>query len=827
LPFISTVSRKFAFGRSRAYYKSLQLEHTLDNPNAYGSTSGDEFGENVAVSGNYAIVGVPNEGGPSRTFVGKAYIFNVTSGALVHTLDNPNAFGDTTQNDQFGFSVAISGNRAIVSAVYENDAGGANSGKAYIFDVTSGSLLHTLDNPNAYDTSAGDSFGFSVAISDDRVIVGAPSEGDAGGTFSGKAYIFNVTDGSLLYTLDNPNAYATSASDSFGQSVAISGDRAIVSAYIEDDANGIFSGKAYIFDVTSGSLLYTLDNPNAYGTSTNDNFGNSVAISGDRAIVGTELEDDAGGSDSGKAYIFDVTDGSLVHTLDNPNAYDTSAGDRFGVSVAISGDRAIVGARLEDDAGGTTSGKAYIFDVTSGSLLQTLDNPNTYGTTQNDQFGIGVAISGDRVIVGAHTEGDVNSAGSQSGVAYIYKLSDSIQYQPQNLYALYNPNAFGTSADEYFGWSVAISGDYAIVGAPFEDDAGGTGSGKAYIFDITSGSLLYTLDNPNTTGTSTDDRFGELVAISGNRAIVGAYFEDDAGGFTSGKAYIFDVTSGSLVHILNNPNAYGTSGGDAFGVSVAISGNRAIVGAYFEDDAGGSSSGKAYIYDVTSGALVHTLDNSNAYGTSTNDLFGLSVAISGDRAIVGAYGEDDAGGTDSGKAYIYDVTSGALVHTLDNPNDYLASNGDRFGNSVAISGDRAIVGAPQEDDAGGTSSGKAYIYDVTSGALVHTLDNPNAYDTSAGDRFGESVAVSGNYAIVGAWAEDDAGGFTSSKAYIFNVTTGSLLYTLNNPNVYDTSDGDAFGRSVAISGDRAIVGARFEDDAGGGNSGAAYVFELP
>jgi outer membrane protein assembly factor BamB len=222
-------------------------------------------------------------------------------------------------------------------------------------------LLHTLDNPNAYSTSASDQFGYSVAISGNSAIVGAYWEDDASGTQSGKAYIFDVTTGSLVHTLDNPNAYSTSTNDQFGYSVAISGNSAIVSAHIEDDAGGTSSGKAYIFDVTTGSLVHTLDNPNAYSTSVSDYFGISVAISGNLAIVGAYLEGDAGGTNSGKAYIFDVTTGSLVHTLDNPNAYSTSFQDYFGYSVAISDNYAIVGARYEDDAGGTNSGKAYIF----------------------------------------------------------------------------------------------------------------------------------------------------------------------------------------------------------------------------------------------------------------------------------------------------------------------------------------------------------------------------------------------------------------------------------------------------------------------------------
>ena len=399
----------------------------------------------------------------------------------------------------------------------------------------------------------------------------------------------------------------------------------------------------------------------------------------------------------------------LPITLDNPNAYSTSASDFFGSAVAVSGNYAIVGAANEDDAGGTDSGKAYIYNVTTGSLLFTLNNPNAYSTSASDSFGD----------------------------------------------------------------AVAIDGNYAIVGAYLEDDASGSGSGKAYIYNVTTGSLLFTLNNPNP---STSDYFGSAVAISGNYAIVGAYRDATL----SGKAYIFDVTTGSLLFTLTNPNPYGTTLADQFGFAVAISGNYAIVGANGEDELGGSGSGKAYIYNVTTGSLLFTLSNPNAYGTSANDGFGNAVAISGNYAIVSAPREDDAGGTDSGKAYIYNVTTGSLVYTLDNPNAYGTSASDLFGGfylstqSVAISGDYAVVGAYAEDDAGGTSSGKVYVFSLTTGLLVYTISNPNAYGTSTDDYFGWSVAVSGDYILVGARLEDDAGGTSSGKAYIYNIATGAL-----------------------------------------------------
>jgi len=385
-----------------------------------------------------------------------------------------------------------------------------------------------------------------------------------------------------------------------------------------------------------------------------------------------------------------------------------------------------------------------------------------------------------------------------------------------------NPNDYDTSYQDRFAYALAISGNYIIAGAPLEDEAGGTGSGKAYIFDVTTGNLLHTLDNPNAYDTSTADSFGSSVAMSGNRAIVSTPSEDDAGGTSSGKAYIYNVTTGALVHTLDNPNDYDTSAGDAFGRDRALEmdGDRAIIGAPFEDDAGGTSSGKAYIFNVDTGALVHTLDNPNPNSPSSSDLFAANVSISGNYAIAGAYGE-----LQTGKAYIFNVTTGALVHTLDNPDADGSPASDSFGGAVAISGNYAIVGANFEDDSDGNNSGKAYIFDVTTGNLVRTLDNPNAYDTPAGDNFGSTVKLNGNYAIVGANYENDANGTESGKIYIFDVTTGDLLQTLDNPDADGSATNDRFGYTIATSDNYMVVGGYLESDAGGIQSGKMYIYK--
>jgi drug/metabolite transporter superfamily protein YnfA len=359
-------------------------------------------------------------------------------------------------------------------------------------------------------------------------------------------------------------------------------------------------------------------------------------------------------------------------------------------------------------------------------------------------------------------------------------------------------------AGDLFGMRVALSGDRAIVGASY-NDTGATSAGSAYIYDVTTGALLHTLNNPTL---SEFEYFGWSVDIDDNRAIVGAVF-----GNSAGTAYIYDVTTGNLLHTLNNPSP---AAGDRFAESVAISGNRAIVGAR-ADDTGATDAGSVYIYDVTTGNLLRTINNPTP---QTTDWFGVSVAIEGNSAIVGA-ALNDPGATDAGSAYIYDVTTGALLHTLNNPTPQTT---DWFGGSVAISGNTAIVGA-YSDNTGGTDAGSAYIYDVTTGNLLHTINNPTP---EANDQFGGSVAISGNTAIIGngngvfiGAGGDNTGATDAGSAYIYDVTTGNLLHTINNPTPQAS---DQFGISVAIDEINVIIGAR-NNSIGPISAGSAYLYK--
>jgi len=359
----------------------------------------------------------------------------------------------------------------------------------------------------------------------------------------------------------------------------------------------------------------------ASDAASDDRFGWSVGVSGNVAIVGARLDDDAG-SASGSAYLYNATTGSELFKL---TADDAGFQDTFGHSVAISGNRAIIGARYDSDAG-SNSGSAYLFDVTNGNQLLKLTADDA---ASGDNFGGAVAISGNTAIVGARND---NDGGVLSGSAYLFNVTTGDE--------LFKLTADDAVASDIFGHTVGISGNVAIVGAHENDDAGNA-SGSAYLFNVTNGDQLYKLTADDA---AAFDHFGVSVAVSGDVAIVGAHFEDDEG-LQSGSAYLFDVTTGDQLLKLNADDAMA---GDQFGWSVGISGNIAIVGAY-QDDHGGGDSGSAYLFDVTTGDQLLKLTASDA---ANLDYFGAAVAVSGDKAIIGAYQDDDGGG-DSGSAYLY------------------------------------------------------------------------------------------------------------------------------------------------------------------------------
>ena len=434
---------------------------------------------------SYTIVAVDESGNES----GDSPTLDVTIDSVVSFWNNRETSkllaNDGAANDRYGNSVCISGTLAIVGA-YCSEGSSAYSlpGSAYIFQQTANGWEQVV-KLIADDGITSDYFGYSVSISGTTAIVGAYGDDDRGSS-SGSAYIFQQT-ATGWEQVAKLIADDAAASDYFGTSVSISGTTAIVGANGDDD-QGSSSGSAYIFQqtVTGWEQVAKLTPDDAVEY---DWFGDSVCISGTTAIVGAR-GNDANGDASGAAYIFQKT-ATGWEQITKLVADDAAASDYFGTSVSISGTSAIVGANYDDDHGGS-SGSAYIFQKTATGWEQIAKLTASDGS-EYDHFGESVSISGTTVIVGAYADDD---SGSSSGSAYIFQQTVAGWRQAAKL----TPD--DGHYDDYFGWSVSISGTAAIAGA-YGDDDNGTSSGSAYMF---SQLLPIELQATSDTGISNADK---------------------------------------------------------------------------------------------------------------------------------------------------------------------------------------------------------------------------------------------------------------------------------------------------------------------------------
>ncbi len=735
---------------------------------------------------------------------------------------------DAEDGDQFGISVAVGGETAVVGA-YQEDGAGSNAGAAYLFERDQGGPDNwgEVKKLTASDAEDSDLFGYSVAVSGDTAVVGAWREGGAGSD-RGAAYVFERDQGGADNWGQVTKLTASDAQDDdyFGYSVACSGDTAVVGAAWEDGA-GSQRGAAYVFERDQGGAdnWGEVKKLTASDAEDGDFFGWSVAISGDTAVTGASEEDGAG-TWRGAAYVFQRDQGGAGNwgEVKKLTASDAEDNDFFGFRVAISADTAVVGAYAEDGAG-YNRGAAYVFERDQGGAGNwgQVKKLTASDAEDTDYFGYSVVASGDTAVVGAYEE---DGAGTDRGAAYVFQRD---QGGPDNWGEVKKLTASDAQDGDQFGISVAVGGETAVVGAPLEDGAGND-RGAAYVFGRDQGGPDNWGEVKKLTASDAEDidLFGISVAVSGDTAVAGAYLEDGAG-TNRGAAYVFERGQGGPGNWgqVKKLTASDAEDIDYFGISVAVSGDTAIVGASYEDGAG-SDCGAAYVFARDQGGpdnwgQVKKLTASDA---QDNDLLGWSVAISGDTAVVAAV-YDDGAGSDRGAAYVFERDQGGPgnwgeVKKLTASD---AQDNDQFGRSVALSGDTAIVGAHHEDGAG-SDRGAAYVFERDEGGPGNwgEVKKLTASDAEDYDYFGISVAISGDTAVMGAYEEDGAG-YARGAAYVFERDQGGPdnWGQVTKLTASDAEDSDWFGWSAAVSGDTAVVGAYAEDGAGS-DRGAAYVY---
>jgi hypothetical protein len=763
-----------------------------------GSTTsaGDQFGNSVAISGSTAIVGVPlDDSSGTNDFAGAAFVFERNADGADAWDEVARLTGSTTTaNDQFGFSVAIDGSTAIVGARLDDSPGtDDDAGAAFVFERNAGGA-DAWDEVARLTSSAntgGDLFGWSVAISGSTVVVGAPGD-DSLGTIDaeGAAFVFerNAGGADAWGEIARLTGSTATAFASFGNSVAISGTTAVIGAPFDDNpsANDT-AGAAYIYERNAGGAGAWDEVARLTGstTTTDDLFGYSVAISGSTAVVSAPTDDSPDTNDgAGAAFVFERNTGgaNVWGEVARLTGSTTTAFDNFGWSVAISGSTAIVGANADDSPGvNDGAGAAFVFERNRGGVDSWNEVARLTGSTTSagDFFGLSVAISGSSAIVGANFD-DSPGTDDDAGRAFVFEdVCNEWREVARSIGST-------TSATDFIGFSVAIDGSTAVVGA-VRDDSPGTSddAGAAFVFERNAGGADSWDEVARLTGSTTTagDEFGISVAIDGSTAVVGADADDSPGTDDfSGAAFVFERNAGG-------PDAWGevarltgstTTAGDEFGWSVAISGSTAVVGANLDDSSGtNNGAGAAFVFERSMGGPDAWGEVARLVGStsSVGDQFGWSVTISGSTVVVGAYRDDSTDLNDqSGAAFVFERNAGGA---------------DAWGEVARLTGSTS----------------------------------------SAGDWFGYSVAISGSTAIVGA-AFDDSPGTSdgAGAAFVFERNGGRAgadswdeVARLTGST---TTAGDFFGWSVAISGSTAVVGTSFDDSAGANDdAGAAFVFE--
>jgi hypothetical protein len=757
------------------------------------------MGHSAALGQTLVVLGSPfdNIGGEDS---GVVWVHDAASGALLQRLQNPAPFKDS----YFGWSVAVSGSLVAVGVPEDNTAEN-DAGIVYVYNLASSTPSvpsFVLSNPAPAEN---DNFGWSVAMSGTRVVVGTPKGGE-GSSDAGRVYVFDLSSPSPLtpvVQIGNP-----SATVNFGHAVAIDGSKVVASA-VQDTGTPGDTCRVDVFDLNSLTPNQPVLSLADASPSSDDHFGHAVAISGSKVVATAPLFDN-GFANSGAAYVYDLNSGTPavpLHTLNNPAA---AAEDNFGNSVTLAGSLVVVGI-ARDDQGGEDSGVACVYDLNSGTPttpVLTVTNP---GAPASDEFGHAVSLSGNRLLVTAPDD-DVGIS-LDVGSAYLFDLSSGTPATPLRNFSDPSP-----SSHEEFGYSVALSGNLAVVGSQ-KDDKGASNAGSVTLFNLAAAfpeQPLLVLENPSP---SSNDYFGTAVAVAGTKVVVSAY-QDDTGGNNAGTVYIFDTTSptpGTPIRTLFNPSPQSQ---DQFGNAVAISGNVVVIGCSKNDVGNALDAGSAYVYDLGSATPtvpVLTLDNP---APATDDLFGHSVAISGTKLVVGAH-QNDTGAIDAGSVYVYDLASGTPttpVRTLDNPSP---AADDEFGCAVAISGNRIVIGCHQ-DDAGATDTGAAYLYDLASanpGSPVATLIHPDPEDD---EYFGSAVAISGTRVVVGV-PEDDVSASDGGCGYVYEITSATFPTPADRLITENQPDNEQLGSSVAIDGATVLMSAPLH----AGNTadrGAAYLF---
>jgi uncharacterized repeat protein (TIGR01451 family) len=706
----------------------VQRQKLTLGPN--GNLEGYRFGLRVALDGDVLVVGAAPGG---------VYIYERGTSWMPATIAGPLPPGSGAG---FGASLSVSGNTVAVGAP-DADGPHPGAGAVYVFVRSSPGTWSSQQRLVTTGANAGRRLGTSVSVAGDVLIAGAPGA-NAG---EGHAVVFTRTGG-VWSDVWFVNAPAGAAGDAFGTAVAYDGTTLVVGAPGDDGPSGPADrGAAFAFTGTGQSWSAPAELLAASAVA-GDGFGSTVAVSGDVALVGVPLAD-LGGADRGAVDSFRRTGGawSAPQRLTNAGG---DASDRFGAALTVDGARAAVGAPGEESPAGENVGAVYAFEEAGAAWDGGQPLTPEFGT-EGDRLGNAVAIEGDTAVVGASTASTATA--SWAGYAYVYQRTGIAWTERQRLEA---PD--GVQYD-FFGASVALSGDTIAVSARRRDSGGVESSGGVYVFERVGGAWTYraTIEplEPTFFG-----GFGMSLALAGDTIAVGSADATVGGQAARGRVDVF-VRSGGTWVFSQTLTANDGVAGDSFGQGLTMQGDTLVIGAPGRDGAG-ANAGAAYVFTRSVGAWNQGPRFTSA-DAAENDAFGAVLRLSADTLAVGV--------PNDGSVYVFERSGPTFVQQ-----QKLAPSAPAvlsFGSTLGLDGNlMAVYGL----SGFGAGAGHTFLRDGASWVEGPLLTAP---DATIGDGL-DTFAVSGDTVLAGKPRDAQPDAPHSGAAYVFRAQRSDVSVTLTN-----------------------------------------------
>jgi hypothetical protein len=803
--------------------------HGFNNTN---TTYGDYYqrlGSSISANDNYIVVGSPHD----RNDNGKISVYDANNYTLLYTVaGDTNTINNTHSKPQFGGGVVICGtnnNKVLVSSEYGH---GWGNGNAHIIDLATGTVEHNLCGTGFIGKlSTG-----SISAHGNYATLGDKDDNSG----SGQIHVFDVTTGNKIHTISNPNLglgsshSSSSAYDQFGIISATTSQYVAVSATAEDDLTSNSSGKVYVFDINTAQLLYTLDNPNNYGTATDDYFGMSMASNENYLAVSTNDNENANGASV--VYVYNIANGSLVKTIDNL----PGGGVR---SLDMSDNLLGVGYK----AGNTnTDIKVNLYALSDFSLAHTINNPDTRegipsylaSKTALSITDLGKVIVGD---FGAPTP--TSGLTDFNGAWYVFEgeYSDTMNLK-------LTPNGTSGSQRPFIVDAGLKIGDWSIVQGLNGHLLASTSAEVVLAGELPQPAISYNFASTSLTntvsGSSFEDFVGRGLSINGTTLMTshtgstpGVKFYDTETGQLSNEFYTSqphnsDVTGFNSDYYVashwNEPSGKGTIwiydmsgnvvkqivGNSSEGLGADVNVNDTYIISTFASTGHTHKLAVYQIADVLNDNMTPvrtiTMPN-NAQIQRISNIVNNKVCIS------------ESGQTPM-NAHVFDISTGELIQTLNNP---LSSNSvnDFFGYAMEMTDTHVILNARNNEDSSAADPDLlGYVFEIETGNLVSSFSHPDA-ESTPNYSYNVNVALNDDYAFFGATRYTNESGVAlySGKVFVFDINTGTLVNTIENPNSAGTTERDFFGQGIAVSGGKLFVGAPNEDN-NTSQTGSIYTF---